>query len=624
MKQLVTLLAGDPAPTHRAALLRQPETENTKEPPPRRCHAVWQGGKECDVSEFADMLDMYGDRPLLTRKEEPGSNGSDPSPDPPAKERLDVAARLGAMRHKGPGDSSIHRTQLQVSASLLRSGIPVEDAVPQILEATRHAVAGDAHAASWKWDKERWKIERLCYDHVSKNPELAGTLPNKLYAAWMDRLSAGRTDPKVTYSPHIGWHVRSADKAKTGNKTASTNPGRPETEAEPDTETPRDGAGSASRRFVIRPFVPFDLAALPPRQWLYGRHYQRCTVSATIAPGGFGKTTLCMVETVAMATCRNLLGEQPTERLRAWYHNGEDTLEELQRRLGAICLHYEIPQEELRGWFFMTSGNEVPLRVAAGYSDLKIDKPLVELINAEIARNEVDVAVLDPLITLHGVPEQDNSKMDTVIRIFAGIADTQNCAVELAHHTRKLPPGANGTDYVAADIRGATATKDAVRAARMLNHMGEKDAEAAGIPEHERTAYFRVDRVKGNNSPAAKAVWRRFVNVELPNSDEVGVVVAWEFPGQGSPSAEMRKAEHDAEMVFLRLLGRLALEGRVASDRVGPNYAPALFSREDEAKDAKISKVALAAAMRRLFAARRIRVDTEGKGGHRVHRIVTV
>jgi hypothetical protein len=331
-----------------------------------------------------------------------------------------------------------------------------------------------------------------------------------------------------------------------------------------------------------------------------------------------------MVEAVAMATVRNLLGEQPTERLRCWYHNGEDTLEELNRRLGAICLHYKIPQEELRDWFFMTSGNEVPLRVAAGYSELKIDEPLVKCIAAEIHRNEIDVAVLDPLITLHGVPEGDNTKMDQVVRIFATIAGTQECAVELAHHTRKLPPGANGADYVASDIRGATATRDAVRAARMLNQMTERDAESAGIPEHERTAYFRIDRVKGNNSPAAKAVWRRFVNVELPNTDEVGVVVPWEFPGQSSPSPEMAAAEHAAETLFMQLLARFTLQGRNVGHNKGSRYAPALFVGEVEAKASKTGKEALAAAMRRLFAKGRIRVETSGKSGHRVSNIVSV
>ena len=31
--------------------------------------------------------------------------------------------------------------------------------------------------------------------------------------------------------------------------------------------------------------------------------------------------------------------------------------------------------------------------------------------------------------------------MDTVVRIFAGIADDLNCTFELVHHTRKLVPG---------------------------------------------------------------------------------------------------------------------------------------------------------------------------------------
>jgi RecA-family ATPase len=62
-----------------------------------------------------------------------------------------------------------------------------------------------------------------------------------------------------------------------------------------------------------------------------------------------GKSSLVLVECVAMATARNLLGEQPTEQLRIWLHNGEDPLEEIHRRLAAICQHYKIPQEELQG-----------------------------------------------------------------------------------------------------------------------------------------------------------------------------------------------------------------------------------------------------------------------------------
>ena len=140
---------------------------------------------------------------------------------------------------------------------------------------------------------------------------------------------------------------------------------------------------------------------------------------------------------------------------------------------------------------------------------------------------------------------------------------------------------------MANDIRGASAIKDAVRAARMLNQMTDQDAEAVGVPEHERTSYFRVDRVKGNNAPPAKAVWRRFVNVELPNTDEVGVVAPWDFPGQGAPSPEMTAAEQAADSVFMQLLVRLTMEGRTVSDKAGTNYAPHVFSQEREAKAAR-------------------------------------
>jgi hypothetical protein len=156
----------------------------------------------------------------------------------------------------------------------------------------------------------------------------------------------------------------------------------------------------------------------------------------------------------------------------------------------------------------------------------------------------------------------------------------------------------------------------------MLNQMTAKDAEEVGIPEHERGYYFRVDRVKGNNAPPSKAVWRRFVNVELPNTDEVGVVEPWDFPGQGEASPQKTEAERTADHVFTQLLMRFTLEGRTVSDSAGANYAPHAFAQEPEARVAKISKRRLVESMRRLFAAKRIRVERVSVGGHQRHALV--
>jgi RecA-family ATPase len=615
LKRLTACLCGDPAPAHPAALLRRPGTHNTKREKPVLCEVMWRGGDAVDITEIETLLDRLQGAPLFARGDR--GNGHDrhsPFEHSAEKTPVDVAERLAAMQFKGRGESAMHTTQLACTASLLRAGCTVDHVVAEVLEATRAAVAGDARTAKWNWATEELEIRRMCTDFISNlHPELSVLLPDELRTKFEAAIAAGKT-PKVVYARHIGWHVRSFE----NNEPEPAN--NPQAKAAEQAPEP----GKTSAPFVLRPFVPFDPAGLPPRQWLYGRHYQRRTVSGTVAPGGFGKTTLCMVEAVAMATCRNLLGEQPEQRLRCWYHNGEDSLEELNRRLAAICQHFGIPQEELSGWFFMTSGNEVPLRVAKGYSNLVIDTRLIKHITEAIGDNQIDAATLDPLVTLHGVPENDTGKMDTVVRIFASITDTQDCAIELSHHTRKLLAGSSA-DYVVDDMRGAGSMKDAMRAVRMLNLMTKTDAESTGIPEHERPSYFRVDRVKANNAPpASAAIWRRFVNVDLPNGDEVGVVVPWEFPGQGAaPSPEKAEAERKAEEVFLRLLDRFVREERNVSDR-GPQAAPTVFAKEAEAKGAKLGKAVLADAMRRLFAAGRIRIETYGRPSREYRRIVRV
>ena len=79
-------------------------------------------------------------------------------------------------------------------------------------------------------------------------------------------------------------------------------------------------------------------------------------------------------------------------------------------------------------------------------------------------QNAIDVAIFEPLVTLHAVPENDNVKMNAVIHVFGGIADGCNCAIDLCHHTRKLLAGVE--EYNSDDGRGASAVRDGVRGSR--------------------------------------------------------------------------------------------------------------------------------------------------------------
>jgi RecA-family ATPase len=630
MKRVAALLAADPAPTHRAALLRRPGTDNTKNGAPRKVCVIDSKAAAYDITELGDMIDLYDGRPLLTRKQKAKANGRDPeseggtyepaeSEDSSTHEPVDVGARLAAMQFEGPGDTSIHNTQLAVTASMLRAGVTLDCVVDDVTAATRRAVANDPRAAAWDWKAERWCIERMAYDFVNKHPELIDLLPDPLLQSWRKREAAGDTHIKVVWWAFRNrWCVKSR-RSKTDEDVAGAT-------GDDTGPCPRSDGGpkakAATTKKTIRaiPFAAFDEASLPPREFLFGKHYQRGQCTATIGPGGAGKTSYSQVEAVAMATIRNLLGEQPEERLRVWLHNGDDDRIECNRRIAAICRHYNVPMSELEGFLFITSKSDFQIKLASGNGTLVVDHASITQIVDTITENQIDAAIFDPLITLHAVAENDNPKMNAVIHLFGQIAEDCNCGIELCHHTRKLLSGGEG--YGVDDGRGASAIRDALRATRVINAMTVDEARNAGIPEEERLFYLRVNRGKANYlPPAVKAAWFKFENITLLNGDNVGVLGPWQYPGQESPAAEITETQRIAEQVFMQLLARLTLEGREASDRKNSSsYAPTVFAEEREAKIANVGKKVLEIAMRRLFETKRIRAVVEGR--HQRHQIV--
>jgi AAA domain len=525
--RLIEILSGDRAPSHQAALFRRPGTHNSKDDAWIECRYVRNGGAAVDLTELEEAVALY-DRPLLTPKPVSGENVSYVDFTAGTKTSVDVEARLAAMRYQGPGDTGINCTWWTCMGSLLRHGTNVSDTIDRLHAAAVANCQDDPNKENWHSDlagmAERW---------LRHESEFVQLLDSKRHKVWTEAIAAGK-QPRLVWRQDTGLQVRGYEQMAPQSVGAAAADGTGATVTPlPLPEAP----------FVLRAFEPFDLALVPPREFLFGRHYQRRTVSGTVAPGGTGKSSLVMVESIAMAAGRNLLDEEVKERVRVWYHNGEDNMLELQRRVGGICQHYNIPMEELKGWFFMTSGNEVPLRVAETWSQVRLqtDHRLVKCITEAIGDNKIDVSILDPLVTLHGVPENNPGQMDQVIRIFTRMADAQNCAIDLSHHTRKLAPGSGSDDVTIDDMRGAGAVKDAMRAVRMLNVMSSKDAENAGFMELERSNYFRIDRAKANYSgPAKTAIWRQFVNVNLPNGDAVGVVapLAVPRPGRGTLTGE--------------------------------------------------------------------------------------
>ena len=233
-----------------------------------------------------------------------------------------------------------------------------------------------------------------------------------------------------------------------------------------------------------------------------------------------------------------MLGILPPKRARVWYWNGEDPFDELERRIGAACLHYGITAAELDGWLFVNSGRDPTSEVVIATQDRNgttIAVPMVEALVATIQAKQIDVVMIDPFISSHQVPENDNNAIDAVAKTWTRIADVTNIAIDLAHHTRKT----GGAAVTVEDGRGASALLGAVRPARVLNVMTEDEAAKAAVVDGRRR-YFKVEDGKNNLAlPPDKLDWYRSESIFLGNGDpndpndhgdDMGVVTAWEWP----------------------------------------------------------------------------------------------
>jgi len=277
----------------------------------------------------------------------------------------------------------------------------------------------------------------------------------------------------------------------------------------------------------IAPFKtwkPINALMLPPRDFVYGKHYIRKFASVTVAPGGLGKSTLVLAECIAIATGRDILGIQPKARERVVYFNAEDPLEEVQRRVLALCQHHNIAQSELVDWLYLASGRETELILAVGDAG-NIVESVFELIEAYASDIKPAVFAFDPLANMTESPET-NDVFRRLGKRLSRMADAHNCSIEIVHHTRKL----NGKEAEVEDSRGGGALIGAVRAGRVLNPMTADEAAKAGIETH--IDHFRIEAAGKNNlsRPSPHATWLRRVSIDLPNGDSVASIEPWKWP----------------------------------------------------------------------------------------------
>jgi AAA domain len=225
-------------------------------------------------------------------------------------------------------------------------------------------------------------------------------------------------------------------------------------------------------RINIEPHDFPDEATIEQWDWLYGTHLLRKTVSGTAATSGVGKSSLSIVEVLAMATGKALLGVQPSRPIRVLLINLEDNRNTMNKRIAAAMKLHGLKREDVGDCLVVIAKREYRLKITT-QTRIGVIVPDETAINGlinYIVANKIDMVSIDPLRMSHRVNENDNIAIGGVIECYDQIAETADCAIHLWHHTRK----SGGAEISVESARGAQAFIDACRSVRIMETMTKR------------------------------------------------------------------------------------------------------------------------------------------------------
>ena len=341
----------------------------------------------------------------------------------------------------------------------------------------------------------------------------------------------------------------------------------------------------------------WDSEPVPERKWAIRDRVPLRQTGLFSGEGGTGKSILELTKNVAHVLGKDWLGSSGRG---AFYLGAEDDVDELHIRLATIVEHYRTTFAEL------TDGGLYILPL--------LGKDAVLCATTRSGKVET-TALYRQILQAAGDIKPKNISVDTLSRAFVGNEIDRTQVYAFASHMQALAMAADGSVTVLSHpslqgmasgtgLSGSTAWHGAFRFRQYLTSVKPTDSEQ---PDNDlRELQFK----KNQYGPLGENVVLRWRNgLFLPE------------PGMSSLDKLAREAK--ADEIFLDLLKRLSAEGRnISHNANSKTYGPTVFVTEAEAKKTRLSKAELEAAMRRLFAAGKIRVDTYGPPSKSYSRLI--
>jgi len=350
------------------------------------------------------------------------------------------------------------------------------------------------------------------------------------------------------------------------------------------------GNGKARRRYSEDeseqpPPLPFvnmstwDSEPVPEQDWTVLNRVpcRQCVLFS--GEGAAGKSTVQLNLSAAHVLGRDWLGTMPTQR-PAMFIDAEDEQDVMHRRLAMITKHYNVTFDDLiNGGLHLISlvGEDAVLATASRSGKIEPTARYKQIHEAVGDIKPVMIGVASSANVYAG-SEIDRAQVQQFISLMTRLAILANGSLVLLSH-----PSLTGIASESG-ISGTTQWHNAVRARFYMKGVKPENGEE---PDNDlREIVFK----KNNYGPISESIIVRYQN---------GLFL----PVPGVASLDRAAQEAKVDDIFLTLLRRFTAANRSISDKRGTNYAPAIFAREEEARQAAVNTKMLENAMRRLFAA---------------------
>lgn len=242
--------------------------------------------------------------------------------------------------------------------------------------------------------------------------------------------------------------------------------------------SPNKVAEIAPKFYKLLPATPLVLYAPPERLWLFPDFLPCNIVGALIAAGGTGKSYFAIHLAIALAAGISLFKKfEPLEMKHVVYISGEDSIDELHRRLYWATRHLpgEVKERVGNNISFVDLADAYELFThKKNHNDVEITEVVEHLIKSIQAQSlpNLGLIIIDPISRFRGGEEnlaQDTTRFVQALQVFR---DQLSVSVLALHHVNK---GAKFNGIGQNNARGSSAFVDGVRLVIEMNQLADDE-----------------------------------------------------------------------------------------------------------------------------------------------------